>query len=102
MKEEEFREIWLQIKKTEKCLNDLKQILDGYKLERENGRPYPNGEPPYNKRKEIDWSLVRKRRIYNYSWRKIADEVGVCHTTLINRARKLGMTINVHERSGGR
>jgi len=102
MKEEELREVWLQIKKTEECLNNLKEILDGYNLEMEKCRPYPNGESLYNKVKGIDWSIVRKRRIYKYSWRRIAGEVGVSSTTLINRARQLGMEINSYERGGRR
>lgn len=89
MKEQEYKEISLQINKTEACLNNLKKILDSSKIEREFGNPYPNGEPTYNKKKRIDWELVKKRRVYNYSWRKIAGEIGVSHTTLIERAKKM-------------
>lgn len=99
MKEQEFKEIWLLIKKTEKCLDTLKNKIDDYKLEKKEFL-FPGEtqkvfkEPTYGQKKKIDWNIVRARRTYKYSWRKIADEVGVCHTTLINRARKMKMEIN--------
>ncbi|MCX6822284.1 MAG: hypothetical protein NTW30_05925 [Candidatus Aenigmarchaeota archaeon] len=97
MKEQEFKEIRTLITKTESCLNTLKNRIEHYKLEVEL---FPSGdtirrdfrEPTYGIKKKIDWNIVRARRAYNYSWRKIAGEMGVSHTTLIKRARKMHIT----------
>lgn len=99
MKEHEFKEIWTLINKTENCLDTLKGRIDDYKLEKQEMFPSCETaqrdfrEQTFRIRKKIDWNIVRARRAYNYSWRKIAGEVGVCHTILIRRARRMGMSI---------
>lgn len=95
MKEQEFREINRLLTKTDDCLNTLKGRIGDFKLEREE--PIPScettqkdfREQTFRVRRRIDWNVVRARRAYNYSWRKIAGEVGVSHTTLMYRARRM-------------
>jgi len=95
MKEQEFKEIRVLINKIENCLNTLKGRINDYKLEKQEvfspdeTRPKDFREPTYGQKKKIDWNIVRARRAYNYSWRKIAGEMGVSHTTLIKRAKKM-------------
>lgn len=97
MREYEFKEIQALINKTENCFATLKNRIGDYKLDAFSSNETKHGdfrEPLYRLKKKIDWNIVRARRAYNYSWRKIADEVGVSHTTLIKRARKMNIRIN--------
>jgi hypothetical protein len=99
MKEQEFKEICSLISKTENCLDILKTRLDDYTLEKQDmyvsceTTQKDFREQTFRVRKKIDWNIVRARRAYRYSWRKIAGEIGVSHTILIRRARRMGMSI---------
>jgi len=50
-----------------------------------------SGKPMHRPEKEIDWELVKDRRIHHYSWSKIAKEIGVSLPTILKRKNKEGI-----------